>query len=146
MATYPDNKVTFDTVENGVDTVMASHVNLGYSEIEAIQGIVGNNPNARSGPWSTTGFNNSSTSFTNVKLRLDNVENGTNYAVTYLVNSTGGTTITTSADNVKGLIIKAFSGTQSANLMEFQTSGGSVISYFKPDGTFQTPLIDGGTA
>lgn len=145
MATYPDNKIIFDTVENGVDTVQASHVNLGYAEIEAIEGILGTNPSTRSGGWSATQLVVSSTTFSTVKLRLDNVENGAYYAQTYLVNNTGGTTITPSGDAVKGLVVKA-RASQTAKLMEFQLSDATVVSYFDKDGTFYTPTIDGGSA
>jgi len=146
MAQYPDNLANFTFVQNGIDTVQASHVNVSYQEITATQTELGANASDRSGSWSSTPMVVSSLTFSDVKSRLDNVENGAYYSQTYLVKNNGGSTITTSADNIKGLVIKAFSGTQSANLMEVQTSAGSVISYFKPDGTFYTPTIDGGTA
>ena len=145
MATYPDTKIIFDTVENGIDTVQASHVNVGYAEIEAIEGILGTNPSTRSGPWSATPLVVSSTTFATTKLRLDNVENGAYYAQESLVNKAGGTTINPSGDAVKGLVIKARSG-QTAKLLEFQLSDATVVSYFDNNGTFYTPTIDGGSA
>lgn len=147
MATYPDSTaLNLGTLRDGVDTVVASNVNTVYRETEAIAVVLGANPNTRTAPWATSPFDNSSQAFTTLKMRLDNVENGANFAYTYLVNKAGGTTITPSAAGVVGATVKATSG-QTANLMEFQTSGSSTpVSYFKPDGTFFTPVIDGGSA
>jgi hypothetical protein len=51
------------------------------------------------------------------------------------VSTSGGSTITSSSDSVKGLIIKA-AASQTANLQEWQTSAGTVISYITSSGQF----------
>lgn len=145
MATYPNNIASFYAVQNGIDTVQASHVNTAYDEITATQAELGESVSARSGAWAATPAVVSSLTFSDLRARIDNVENGAYYAQTYLVNNTGGTTINPSGDAVKGLIVKA-RASQTANLMEFQLNNGTVVSYVKNDGTFFTPIIDGGTA
>jgi hypothetical protein len=146
MATYPDNLASFTAVRNGEDTVQAQHVNVAYEEISATQTELGTNAADRSGAWSATPLVISSLSFSDVKSRIDNVENGAYYSQTSLVNKAGGTTITPSTSSTKGLIIKG-AASQSAHLLEFQVDGSTTaISYFRNDGTFFTPTIDGGTA
>jgi hypothetical protein len=146
MATYPDNLANFTSVQDGVNTVQAVHVNVGYQEITATQTELGANASDRSGSWATTPMVVSSLTFTDVKSRLDNVENGAYYSQTSLVNKNGGTTILPATSGTKGLIIKG-AASQSVNLLEFQVDGSTTaVSYFKNDGTFFTPIIDGGTA
>jgi hypothetical protein len=144
-ANYPGNTVSFTQKVDSVSNVNAADVNLAYEEIQAIAAELGLNPSDRTGGASTT-FNDSTSSFDTVKLRLDNIETGARVANTSLVNKAGGTTITPSANSVKGLVIKGASG-QTATLMEFQTSGSSTpVSYVTAAGNIYTPTIDGGGA
>lgn len=142
---YPSSTVIFTRVVNGQDTVQDYHVNLAYVEIEAIEQAVGSNPTIKSS-WATSGFSNTTLNFDSLTSRIVNIETGTNYAVTYLVKNNGGTKITPANNGDVGLAIQAKSGS-SANLFEVQNSSSTTaVSYFKSDGTFYTPIIDGGTA
>lgn len=53
------------------------------------------------------------------------------------ISITGGSILQPSASSIKGLIIKA-KASQSANLLEFQTSAGTLISYADPAGELYT--------
>jgi hypothetical protein len=147
VANYPGNTVGFTTKTDITDTVVAADVNLAYGEITAIAGELGLNPSQRtSGTWSSTWTSSGNTKWTNVKLRLDNVENGAYRANLLLVSNTGGTTITPSSTSTLGLKIQAVSG-QTANLFEAWKYGDpSAKTYIDKDGTFFTAVIDGGTA
>jgi hypothetical protein len=46
----------------------------------------------------------------------------------------GGSTITASADAVKPLVLKGFSASQSANILEIQNSAGTVLAYINSAG------------
>src|ERR1700712_4904194 len=54
---------------------------------------------------------------------------------------TGGFLITTSADANKGVVIRAFSATQSANVFETQDSTGAGRVLITPAGTLQAPRV-----
>jgi hypothetical protein len=145
MANYPNALSTFTPVVDGTDVVQAYQVNNAYTEITAITTELGINPSDRSTGWSTT-FDSTSTTFSTVQVRIDNVENGAKKANDLLVSNVGGTTITPSGTGVIGLVLKGVtSGT--ANLLEARASGSSTpVTYIAADGSFYTPTIDGGSA
>ena len=147
MANYPGNTVGFVNKVDLTSTVIASDVNSLYDEVTAIAAELGLNPSQRtSGTWSTSWTSSGNTKFTNVKLRLDNAENGAYTANDALVSRYGGTTvISTGATSAVSLSIKQASS-QTGNLLEFRTSADTVVSYARADGTFFTPVLDGGGA
>ena len=147
MANYPAGPISFTNKTDGVDAVVASDVNAVYAEVVAIGLELGVAPRQRSsGTWSTTWTSSGNAANTDVKTRLDNVENGAFRANTLLVSNVGGSSIVASAANVKGLVI-AGATSQSANLLELKTtSGGDPVTLVTHEGKFITYNIDGGTS
>lgn len=120
-ARYPSNPMSFDYRQNVTDLVQAQDVNVLYDEASAVGATLGTNPQV-SASWGGSGFDSSTTSWTTVKDRIQNIENGVYIAVTSRVSTNGGSTIQPASTSTKGLVLKAVSG-QSANLLESQTSG-----------------------
>ena len=131
-ASYPSSIKTFVEKRDNTDAVIASDVNLAYSEITAIETVLGSAPSATAG-WSGT-FDQTTTDFTTVKSRLQNIEYGLNVAYNQRVKTTGGSTISSSSTTV-GLTIST-SGT--GNLL---VAGNTTIN-----SSGNIVLIDGGTA
>ena len=126
MASYPSSIATPTTKVDGIDYVLANHVNDLQSEVVAIQTALGTYPATTSttAMASLTFSNATNTSYGTVKARLENIEAGL-YKVlndSYVVKA-GGSIITSSAANVKGLVVTGATS-QSANLQEWRTSTG----------------------
>ena len=125
MATYPGSVVPFTTKVNNTDVVDASHVNDLQLEVIAVQSTIGTSPQV--GTLSSS-FVATSTTWTDVKSRLDNIEAGIiGDAHTQYLKRAGGETITSATSSTKGLIVKGASS-QSANLQEWQNSSGTVLA------------------
>ena len=87
-AVYPTTVKGFTTRIDYVDNVLAVHVNDLQDEVNAIEGIIGNQPHISSG-WAGA-FDQVTTTWTNVKSRISNIE----YGITSIlprVLPTGGT-------------------------------------------------------
>ena len=147
MANYPAGPISFTDKQDGVDAVVAGDVNVVYGEVAAIGLELGLEPRQRSSStWSTTWVSSGNAANTDVKSRIDNVENGAYRANTLLVSNVGGSNIVSSAANVKGLVI-AGATSQTANLLELKaTSGGDPVTLITNEGKFITYNIDGGTS
>lgn len=75
-AYYPSNiKNDFNPHVDFTETVIAAHVNDLQNEVTAIETTIGTYPLTSSG-WSTTGFDTSTTTWSTVKDRLNNIEVG----------------------------------------------------------------------
>lgn len=134
-AVFPGAVRSFTTKVNNIDIVDAAHPNVLQEEVVAIESVFGVNPQISPAPvaagWVSTG-----NSWETVSARLNNIEKGiVADSHTQYVNRSGGSVITTSAADVKGLVVKGSSG-QSANLQEWQTSDGTVVAYVTPTGAF----------
>jgi len=147
VANYPAGPISFTNKVDGVDAVVAADVNVVYGEAAALGLELGLNPRQRSSStWLTTWTSSGNAAHTDVKSRLDNVENGAFRANTLLVSNVGGSSIVASAANVKGLVI-AGATSQSANLLELKaTSAGDPVTLVTHEGKFITQNIDGGTS
>ena len=131
MASYPTSTATFTTKVNNTDYVDASHPNLIQEEVVAIQSIIGTQPHV--GTLSSS-FVATSTTWTDVKSRLDNIESGIiGDTHTQYMKRAGGETITAATSSTKGLIIKGASS-QTARLQEWQNSSGTALAYVGADG------------
>lgn len=136
MTYYPTSvKNDFTTKINFTDPILAGHVNDLQDEMTAVQSTLGAAINVGSG-WVGT-FNQSTSNWNTVKDRLNNIEYGLGEVYNDYVSITGGSTLQPSGTSIKGLIIKA-RASQSANLLEFQTSAGTVVSYADPAGELYT--------
>lgn len=142
-AQYPNSVKTFVNKADLQDYVIANDVNQVYEEVTSIQSTLGTIPQA-SGVWGSGTFTTPSTAWPSVKARIQNIENGV-YAInqTYVTN-VGGSTITPASSSTVGLTVRGASG-QTANLMEFKNSAGTVVAYITAAGAF-VGLVDGGTA
>jgi hypothetical protein len=75
-AYYPGNiKNDFSSKVDFTDTVIASHINDLQSEVTAIETTVGTFPLTSSG-WGTSGFDTTTTTWSTVKDRINNIEVG----------------------------------------------------------------------
>jgi len=73
---YPGNiKNDFSSKVDFTDTVIASHINDLQGEVTAIETTLGTYPLTSSG-WGTTGFDTSTTTWSTVKDRINNIEVG----------------------------------------------------------------------
>jgi len=136
MASYPSQIATFPTHVNITEIIDASHPNNIQGEVVAIESTLGVDPVTSTTPSPSGTFNGTSTTFSSVKARLDNIETGiVSDAHSQYIRKTGDTAnvITPSATTTKGLIVKATSG-QTANLQEWQTSGGTATTYINSSG------------
>ena len=136
MASYPSQVATFPTHVNITEIIDASHPNNIQGEVVAIESTLGVDPVTSTTPNPSGTFNGTSTTFSTVKARLDNIETGVvSDSHTQYIRKTGDTAnvITPSAITTKGLVVKATSG-QTANLQEWQTSSGTATTYINASG------------
>lgn len=126
MAYYPSTvKNDFTTKVNFTDTILAGHVNDLQGEVTAVETYIGTSPNV-SGGW-VGSFDQLTTSWSTLKDRIQNIEYGLNVAYNTTTSTLGGSTIQPSGTSTVNLTIKAKSS-QTANLLEFQDSSGTVLS------------------
>jgi hypothetical protein len=137
-ASYPTSIAGFLDKVNVVDIIDASHPNSIQSEVIAIENTLGTEPNRSTTPSSGGTFNATSNLFSTVGLRLNNIEVGVvSDAHTQYLRKAGDTAnvITVGASTTKGLVVKG-AASQSANLLEFQNSSATVLSYVNSAGAF----------
>lgn len=134
-AQYPSSVKSFTTKVDFTDTVLAEHVNSLQEEVNSIQANLGTYIKTGSG-W-VGSFDQVTTNWNTLKDRIANIEYGLNDSFTTHVNNTGGSTITSLSNGTVELTIKAKSG-QSANLLELQTSSGTVVSNVDASGVIYT--------
>lgn len=136
-ANYPSNVVTFGSERvNLVNSVVAEDVNLLYREVTAIASDLGagsmgvGTPGLKfSAAWGIGSFDTTTTSWTGLQERLQNIEKGLYQAYVNRVDLKGTTNFNTiqsiNANNI-GLIIKAGSLTASVS---YATSNGTTLTY-----------------
>lgn len=136
MATYPNQVVTFPTHVNITEIIDSSHPNNIQSEVVALQVALGTNPSTSTSPSALGTFNATSTVFSDVKARLANIEVGVVAdSHTQYIRKTGDSAniITPGSAAVKGLVVKGATS-QSANLQEWQTPAGAVVTAIDANG------------
>lgn len=136
MAYYPSSvKNDFTTKVNFSDTILAAHVNDLQGEVTAVETYLGANVEVGSG-W-IGAFDQITTNWNTLKDRLANIEYGLNIAYNTNTSNLGGTIIQPSTGSTIGLVIKA-NASQSVDLIEFQTSSGTVVSKVDSSGNIYT--------
>ena len=134
-AQYPAAVKSFTTKVDFTDTVLAEHVNSLQEEVNSLQTNIGTYIKTGSG-W-VGSFDVVTTAWNTLKDRLANIEYGLKDVYDEYVSNVGGSIITSSAIGVKSLVVRA-RASQTANLVEFQTSASAVVTKVLPDGTIQT--------
>ena len=134
-AAYPTTVKSFTTKTDFTDTVLAEHVNSLQLEVTSIETVLGTSIRTGSG-WVGT-FDVITSSWNTLKDRLANIEYGLKDVYDEYVSNVGGSVIVSSATGVKSLVVRA-RASQTANLIEFQTSASAVVTKVLPDGTIQT--------
>ena len=143
-ASYPSSVRVFSTHVNVTEIIDAGHPNSLQDEVVAIETTLGTSPNVSTAPSSSGTFNTSSYTYADVNSRLANIETGivSDSHTQYLKKTSDSSNIiVTGSASTKGLVIKA-STSQSANLVEFQNSSGSVVSYIDPTGALHGASAD----
>jgi hypothetical protein len=134
-ASYPASVKSFTTKVDFTDTVLAEHVNSLQEEVNSLQANLGTFIKTGSG-W-VGGFDVVTTAWNTLKDRLANMEYGIKDVYDDYVSRSGGSSIVASGAAIKGLIVKGASS-QAANLVEFQTSAGTVVSKVDAAGEIYT--------
>jgi len=134
-AAYPASVKSFTTKVDFTDTVLAEHVNSLQDEVNSLQANLGTYIKTGSG-W-VGDFDTTTSNWNTLKDRLANMEYGIKDVYDDYVSRSGGSTITASSSSTKGLVVKGASS-QTANLIEFQTSAGTVISKVDSAGEIYT--------
>ena len=127
MATYPAGTVGFTDKVNLTDIVNADDVNVLYHEVAAIAADLGTGTGLRTSPaWGNGTFSSSTTTWSGLTTRLQNIENGVYEAYRNFTDKRGGSTITPSNSNVTGLVVNA-AGALTATAAS-RTSGSAVVT------------------
>ena len=134
-AAYPSSVKSFTTKVDFTDTVLAEHVNSLQEEVNALQSNIGTLIKTGSGWVGSVDF--ITTNWNTLKDRLANIEYGLKDVYDEYVSNVGGSVIVSSAIGVKSLVVRA-RASQTANLVEFQTSASTVVTKVQPDGTIYT--------
>lgn len=134
-ASYPTTVKSFVTKVDFTDTVLAEHVNSLQLEVTSIETVLGTSIRTGSG-W-VGEFDTVTSSWNTLKDRIANIEYGLKDVYDEYVSDVGGSVIVSSAVGVKSLVLRA-RNSQTANLIEFQTSTSTVVTSVLPDGTIQT--------
>jgi hypothetical protein len=134
-AAYPATVKSFVTKVDFTDTVLAEHVNTLQEEVNSLQANLGTYIKTGSGWVGDVDF--VTTSWSTLKDRLANIEYGIKDVYDEYVSDVGGSVIVSSAIGIKSLVVRARTS-QTANLVEFQTSASTVVTKVLPDGTIQT--------
>lgn len=145
MAIFPNEVKTFNYRVNLQSVVLAEDVNQIYDEVTAIETHLGGGGVTTSATWGAGNFNSAKTSWSSLKERLQNIENGTYRAYQDRLQTGGGSAIVITSPTVIGLSITAHA-TQTANLFEWKNSAGTRVASIGPAGAFVALSINGGTA
>ena len=132
-ASYPTSVRSFTTKVNVVDIIQAAHPNSLQEEVVAIESVLGTAPTVATAAVATD-WANTATDYVTIKARLANIEKGIVADThTQYVKKVGGSDIIISSAAVVGLAIKAATS-QSADLMQWKDSSGTVVTRVGPDG------------
>jgi hypothetical protein len=137
-ASYPSSVRVFTTKSNLTDIVDASHPNFLQEEVIAIESTLGVTPGTSTTPNPVNSFTATSTAYTTLVQRLANIETGIvsdSHSQYIRKTSDASNVIVAGSASIKPIVVKGASS-QSANLLEFQDSSGTVLSSFGSDGVF----------
>jgi hypothetical protein len=152
MASYPNSVQVFSTHVNTVEVIDASHPNLIQAEVSAIESTLGSaadgtDPRLSQTVTSASTWSPTSTTYTTVAERLNNIEKGVaGDSHDQYIRKTGNTAnvIQPSANTTIGLVVKG-AASQSAHLQEWQTSSGTVVAYIDAAGNLVATNVSGGS-
>lgn len=134
-ASYPQNvKTDFSTKVDFTTTVIAQHVVDLDQEVTAIEATLGTSPTLSSGWTGTLLFN---TQWQTVRDRIQNLEYGMGFVWNDYVHIGGGSTLIPGNASTIGLIVKGASS-QTADLVQWQTSAGTTVSKVDAAGEIYT--------
>lgn len=139
MASYPSAIAIFTAKVNVTDIIDASHPNNIQDEVTAIESTLGTEPRLSTSPSSGGTYSNIATTYTTLKDRLANIEQGIVADThTQYIRKTGDSAniVTAGSSSVKPLILKGASG-QSVNLQEWQNNGSTVLAQVDQSGNIQ---------
>jgi hypothetical protein len=151
MAFYPETLTTFTHRLDLVDVVRALDVNRVYDELGAISADLGAGTMSANGLKATVlstasgaTMNTTATTFSGLSARLGNIEVGAYHGYLNRISTRGGSTLTSSAVGVIGLIVKALPN-QTSNFFEFRDKDDNVLAKVTSSGSFVSSKISGGT-
>ena len=135
-ASYPSNIKSFSTKVDFTDIVFAEHVNSLQEEVIAVETALGTSPSTSSG-WVGT-FDSVTTSWPNVKTRINNLE----FGVKTLFDRTGTGVSTTGT----GALVYGTSPTITTPVLTLASAASSTTARIAWDNTnFQLDIGDGST-
>jgi hypothetical protein len=134
-ASYPVTVKSFSTKVDFTDTILAEHVNSLQDEVNVIEANLGTYIRTGSG-W-VGSFDQITSSWNTLKDRIANIEYGLYTAYNEHTSINGGSTIQSAATGTTSLIIKA-KASQTADLLDFQLSDGTVVSKIDASGNMYT--------
>ena len=134
-ATYPASLKGFTTKADFVDTVLAVTVNDLQNEVSALEANIGTYISVGSG-W-VGSFDQVTTNWNSLKDRIANIEYGLGSVHGDYVSLSGGSVVQPSGTSTINLILKAYAS-QTADIAQFQTSSGTVVSKVDSSGNIYT--------
>jgi hypothetical protein len=135
-AVYPSNIKTFNRRRDLLDVILAADVNQVYDEVTEMQTVMGTFITAKPAGWSSGTFSEA-TSWSTLKARIENIEAGVYAAYNNRIQSSGGSTITPSSTSTVGIILQAISS-QTSDLLQAKTSGGTTVARIDKDGVLRS--------
>ena len=136
MASYPSQVATFPSHVNVTEIIDAAHPNNIQSELIAVETSLGINPGTSTTPSPSGTFTASSTAYSTLTNRLANIETGIvadTHSQYLRKTADSGNVVTPANAGLKGIVVQAFAS-QTANLQEWQTSGGTPTTYIDATG------------
>jgi hypothetical protein len=155
MARYPQNAVAFTPRQNLLDIVRAEDINEVYDEVTAITSDLGAGTGTGlrySGTWGATStLDATTTAWSGLQARLQNIENGVYSAYTHRIDSRGGSILQSSTTTTIGILFRNLSS-QTADVVRIRNSADTAtILSITPSGHITTTgnivaaKISGGT-
>jgi hypothetical protein len=135
-AVYPSAIKTFTRRRDLLDVILAADVNQVYDEVTEMQTVMGTFITARAASWSSGTFA-TATSWDTLKARIENIEAGVYAAFTNRIQASGGSTITPSSTSTIGIILQAIAS-QTSDLLQAKTSGGTTVARIDKDGVLRS--------
>lgn len=131
-ASYPASVKTFTRKRDLLDIVLAADINLVYDEVTATQTTLGSQAQLTPS-WTAGTFDSSTTTWSSVKARIQNIEYGVYTAFTDRVKSSGGSAILPDNTSTVNLTLRARLS-QTADLFRAENSASSTITKINSSG------------
>lgn len=135
-AVYPSAIKTFSRRRDLLDIIQAVDINQVYDEVTSVQTYLGTFLTSKPAAWGSESFTTPS-SWPTLRERIENIEAGVYAAINNRVQSSGGSTITPSSTSTVGIILQAISS-QTSDLLQAKTSGGTTVARIDKDGVLRS--------